>query len=113
MSIEGLWSILVNEVEVGGVAVLETGRILGGDNALAWVGHYEVEGDAISFDVRISVHNMALSHESTIFGTTVGDPVRLQGKSVLGDGLIVGHFWMGDDESRAMPMTLKHIADLP
>lgn len=62
MTVEALWTVRfgdgASDQELnGGVAVLETGRIFGGDSAYAYVGRYQVSGDELIGDLRVIMHN--------------------------------------------------------
>ena len=59
MSIEGLWS--VDFGFAGGIAVMETGRVYGGDSWFAYTGNYEVDRDSVSAHLRIQRHNRSSS----------------------------------------------------
>jgi hypothetical protein len=55
MSIEGLWS--VDFGLGGGIAVMETGRVFGGDSWFAYTGDYEVDGNSVTARLRLQRHN--------------------------------------------------------
>ena len=62
-SIEALWTVAFgtgetpNEMVSAGVLVLETGRVLGGDSAYAYVGSFQVDRGDVSGTLRIIRHN--------------------------------------------------------
>jgi hypothetical protein len=74
-SVEGLWCFQSSSLnnpgvyEYGGTVVLETGRVLGGDSFLAYIGDYEVNGSQVSARVRSVQWNHAVQVEN-VFGMT-------------------------------------------
>jgi hypothetical protein len=63
MSVEALWIATFGDASApatmqhGGVVVLETQRLFGGDSAYAYAGTYSVVGDIIAGSVTIARHN--------------------------------------------------------
>lgn len=98
MSIEGMWGYLSgtndepNELHSGGILILETGKIFGGDSMMAYKGHYEADGERVTGDVDVWRWNHAQADEvENVFGMRghqINHKVRLNGQRV-GD-LIVG-----------------------
>ena len=72
-SVEGLWCFQSASrdnpglFEYGGTVVLETGRVLGGDSFLAYIGDYEITGNEITARVRSVQWNYAVAVEN-VFG---------------------------------------------
>lgn len=72
-SVEGLWCFQTASrqnpgvFEFGGTVVLETGRVLGGDSYLAYIGDYTVSGDHVTARVRSVQWNYAVQVEN-VFG---------------------------------------------
>jgi hypothetical protein len=63
MSVEALWAIRFGTFagrqlvrKSGGVVVLETGRIFGGDTWTHVTGTYELAGNNVNIDIRTGVH---------------------------------------------------------
>ena len=57
MNVEALWSVVFrsNLQMVGnGIAVFETGRVLGGDSTMIYVGSYRVEGETVHAEVKVN-----------------------------------------------------------
>ena len=54
--ISGLWSVRYHgpQGDGGGVVVLESGRLLGGDSGYTYSGSYREEGDRISAEVDVA-----------------------------------------------------------
>lgn len=88
--IEALWSVVfvASQNQVGsGVAVLETGRILGGDAQYYYVGTYSIEGGEMTAFVTIthfageplSVFGPSTRHELVLNGKTSHDKFILTG----------------------------------
>ncbi|CDO34014.1 hypothetical protein [Novosphingobium sp. KN65.2] len=69
MSVEGMWKFqsgsvgAENELIWGGIVVLESGRVFGGDSAMAYLGTYEVDRGKILARVRSWVWNTDLPGE--------------------------------------------------
>ena len=87
MSIEALWSVRfvgVNGASVseqsGGVLVLETGRLFGGDTWAFYTGNYSVENGQVSFRVDVGVHYTD-GGESILGGPLV--PYSLEGTATV------------------------------
>ena len=56
MSLEALWTVEYQDVSNwvnGGVVVLETGRVFGGDGSFYYVGTFEPTSHGLSAEVRI------------------------------------------------------------
>jgi hypothetical protein len=74
-SVEGLWCFQSAShtkpgvFEYGGTVVLETGRVLGGDSFLAYIGDYTVNGNEVTATVRSVQWNYAVPVEN-VFGMT-------------------------------------------
>lgn len=99
MSIEGLWSLFFRSNvggEGGGVVILETGRILGGDVSYYYVGDYEVDRGQVTGNVRVTHYQ---GEPRSIFGQATQFNLRIAGAlsgTQIGDintvtGEIVGH----------------------
>jgi hypothetical protein len=62
-SIEALWLVGFADVSApssirnGGVMILETNRLFGGDSAFAYVGNYDVNGNQVSGELTITKFN--------------------------------------------------------
>ena len=122
MSIEGMWAVYFGDAGGGqvnsGVAVLETGRILGGDSMMAYLGNYVVSGGDVAGEVKIWAYN---PHQVVVtafgrMGTPEGVILNLEGKydSHAGKmGEITGHLWETSNPQLKIPAKLAKVADLP
>ncbi len=81
--IEALWSVEFgsNLGSIGaGIAVFETGRILGGDSAFMYIGNYKTENGTVHSDIHVTKYNN-LSHMQSIFGPLTSFHIKVSGKS--------------------------------
>lgn len=73
-SVEGMWKFQsgsVQEPDVlrwGGIVVLESCRIFGGDSVMAYVGRYDVDRENITARVRSWTWNFDVGESSNVFG---------------------------------------------
>jgi hypothetical protein len=117
MSIEALWAVRFGHAGSpniglnGGVVVLESGRLFGGDSWFAYVGNYTVLGDQISGTFKAFRH-MADANSESAWGTQETEFSVSFG--VVVDG---GHGSAIGDMTRTNIGTLKlrlvRIAELP
>ena len=93
----------------GGVAVLETNRIFGGDSGYHYIGEYSVFGDGFEASVRITKHNPswvnafgddALQFEISVWGT-------------IADGVIEAVMERIDRPGLRLPLRLTRKVALP
>ena len=75
MSVEGMWSFASASkddggIDSGGVIVLETGRVFGGDSATAYTGSYTVDRGHFRAEVRAWNWNTSFNHtgETNVWG---------------------------------------------
>ena len=91
----------------GGVAVLETNRVFGGDSGYYYVGTYSVSGKNITAAVKIVKHNPGWQDA---FGTTA-QSFAVNMKSTINDnGVIQGHMERG---GTLLPVRLTWKENLP
>jgi hypothetical protein len=93
----------------GGVAVLETNRIFGGDSGYYYLGTFTVTGGHIEAAVQIVKHNPA-------WGNAFGDAatsfaIRLSG--AIGEDQIAGQMERLDMPGMRLPIRLVKKANLP
>lgn len=121
MSVEGMWQFQSASFEDpenlvwGGIVILESGRVFGGDSVMAYHGSYEVDRGVIIADVRCWTWNTEIPEEqmANVFGMTgpIDYQVRLEGSH---DGnKIEGAIWPVADPSLKLVAAMKKIADLP
>jgi hypothetical protein len=80
--IEALWSVEFGSnlgILGAGVAVFETGRVLGGDSAFMYVGNYKVVNDIVQSDIHVTKYNNIGSMQS-IFGPLTNFNLKVSGK---------------------------------
>lgn len=93
----------------GGVAVLETNRIFGGDSGYYYVGSYTVKDSQIEATVRIVKHNPTWGN---VFGDAATSfTVRMQG--TVNNGVMQGMMERTDRPAMRLPVRLTWKEDLP
>jgi rRNA processing protein Gar1 len=81
--IEALWSVEFGSnlgIIGAGVAVFETGRVLGGDSAFMYVGNYKTENGTVHSDIHVTKYNN-IGHMQSIFGPLTSFHIKVSGKS--------------------------------
>ena len=81
--LEALWSVEFgsNVGSIGaGVAVFETGRVLGGDSAFMYVGNYKTDSGVVHSEIRVTKYNN-LSGMQSIFGPLTSFNLKVSGKA--------------------------------
>lgn len=93
----------------GGVAVLETNRVLGGDSGYYYVGNYTIKDGQIDANVRIVKHNAVWAN---VFGdASQSFNVKMQG--TVSNGVMNGHMERLDRPGMRLPVRLTWKEDLP
>lgn len=118
MGVEGLWWFQTasvqnpGEFEAGGVVVLETGRILGGDGVYSYIGDYGIKGEDFIARVRVKTWNHDVQSEN-VFGMTgpVDYEVEVRGCR-LGDE-ILGELGPTGATGLTLPARMRFIEKLP
>ncbi|MCY1196946.1 T3SS negative regulator,GrlR [compost metagenome] len=86
MSIEALWSVTFvsttgQQLNAGnGVVVLETGRVLGGDSAFTYIGHYSANPKTDLLEAEIRVRKYGETPMQSVFGPMNDFHLVLTGK---------------------------------
>jgi hypothetical protein len=118
MNIEGMWAAYFGDVgnnQVNsGVAVLEAGRLFGGDSMMAYLGNYRFKNDQVAAEFRVWAYNPYLQ-VTTAFGKTGtpdGSRVILEGK-LNSDMSIDGRLFEIENPSAKIPIKLVKVSDLP
>jgi hypothetical protein len=93
----------------GGVAVLETSRVFGGDSGYYYLGTYTVKDGDISASVQIVKHNPSWSNAFGDAATTFN--VTIQGR--IADDTISGFMTRVDKPTHRLPVKLTKKALLP
>lgn len=109
--LEALWSVrfISNSENVGGgVAVFETGRVIGGDSQYTYVGTFSVSGGEVS--ARIEVNNY-FGPGYSVFGPLKTYALILKGAANASEFELTGEV-EGDPEKRIF-IKLERCAELP
>jgi hypothetical protein len=121
MSLEGMWAAYFGDVGGGqvnsGIAVLETGRVFGGDSYIAYLGNYEIHGNAVTAAFRTWAYNPTIV-VTTAFGEVGPAPtdVRLEGEFDTNAGQmgeITGQVWRTANPAVKLQARLVKIENLP
>lgn len=119
MNVEGLWCFQTGDINDpgnlvnGGVVVLETNRLLGGDSAIAYVGDYDAQGGSLTGTVRTFQYNH-LVEVYDVFGNKAEADSTVEFRLVPhSDGVFTGALWQQGDPDKALPIVLRFIHALP
>lgn len=118
MSVEALWWFetpdMQGEDRPTGVVVLETGRVFGGDSALAMTGHYEVNGNRVTGEARSFQYRPDVIARN-VFGMETPIDYRFGFDLTLSDDnqRMAGEIWLVEDPEVRLPTNLTRMADLP
>jgi hypothetical protein len=93
----------------GGVAVLETNRIFGGDSGYYYIGDFSVFGDRIEASVRVTKHN--LSWINAFGDDALQFEIKILGR--IGDDVIEAIMERADRPGLRLPLRLMRRATLP
>jgi T3SS negative regulator,GrlR len=96
-------------MENGGVAVLETNRVLGGDSGYYYVGTYTFKDGRIEATVKIVKHNLAWRNAFGDAATSF--TVKIQG--MISNGIMNGQMERTDRPGLRLPIRLTWKEDLP
>lgn len=121
MSVEGMWKFQSGSLDAptdirwGGIVVLETGRVFGGDSAMAYLGNYETDRGKIAAQVRSWVWNTDLPEEelANVFGMTGEIDYEVVIEGTLEGQEIKGFLWPKGADNLRLPARMVKIADLP
>jgi hypothetical protein len=110
--LEALWSIEFKSsfgMEGNGVAVFETGRVLGGDSMMVYVGKFRVENDFVHADINVTKY----AHSSGMASVVGLDKFNLKvaGKPDANNMLLSGY--VVEDPSRTITIRTSRRAELP
>ena len=107
MSVEACWTVRFGPANDGGVAVLESGRIYGGDSGYAYLGSYEVDGERVAGRLTIIRHNPQIR---SIFGNAARFDLSFAVSRISDDS------YRGALNAPGLPnaqLTLNRLAELP
>jgi len=109
--LEAMWSLeFISSQQRGGygIAVLETGRIFGGDSSCIYIGSYEVKNDIVHALVKVTNDRGILQ---TIFGDLKEFTLVLNGRADQDSFVLEGH--MQEHPEQRMDVRLTRRAELP
>ena len=114
-SVEALWAVHFGDAYAlgqpnGGVAMLETSRIFGGDSQFYYVGKYEISGEKLIAQVRITHFS---GPNMTAFGVPLTQPLELKLEGRREDDMINGQMWSISQPNMRLPISLRRLEDLP
>lgn len=109
--LEALWSVEFQSNQGyigGGVAVLETGRVFGGDSNYFYVGSYSPDREWLSVDITVTHF---AGDSTSVFGTAKTLKLVLKGKPAREGFDLLGH--IQDDRTQEIAIHLIRRAELP
>src|SRR5436309_114678 len=109
--LEALWSVeFVSNVQGtgAGVAVLETGRILGGDTSFIYIGSYKTKNDKVIADIKVTNYRGV---PSSVFGPIKEFNLHLEGIPQQNVFEVHGH--MVENPALRIGIRLTRRAELP
>lgn len=121
MSVEGMWAVYFGDVVGGGtnsgIAILETGRVFGGDSFIAYLGRFEVSGNRVTAKIMTWAYNNSTVVQ-TAFGRVGPAPteVTLEGEFNRDNGkmgTILGWLWESANPGTKLTAKLVKIENLP
>jgi hypothetical protein len=120
MSIEGLWKFQSGSVdnparlEWGGVITLESGRVLGGDSFMAYVGNYSVDRGRITAKVRAFQWNFDAGEVTNVFHMqgNIDFQAIVEGQ-LDGASKIAGTLAAEQEPQLKLQLRMEKIAELP
>ena len=121
MSIEGMWAFVTGsnenpgDMRDGGIVVLETGRVFGGDSAMAYVGQFELSGTSFQAKVNSWMWNTLHIEAGTenVFGMSGDINIKVVVEGEFKDDQIRGYVWPEDHPGMRVAAMMKKITDLP
>ena len=95
------------------MVVLESGRVLGGDSIMAYVGDYAVDGGTLRARVRSWTWNFEVGETTNVFG--MDGPVDYHAifEGDMNDGAIIGWVWPEGAPESPLAAKMQKIAKLP
>jgi hypothetical protein len=109
--VEALWGVeFVSSLEVFGygVAVLETGRIFGGDSSFVFVGSYKIENEIIKANIKCTNDRKVLE---SIFGNLDEFNLVIEGAVNDREMILQGH--LVENTQLRIGVKLSRRAELP
>lgn len=113
MSVEALWTVEIPDAKGGwingGVVVLETGRIFGGDSFYYFLGSYDVCGGSVSGTLNVTHYN---GPQSTTWGDYAAK-LSVKFNMKVEETVATGTGERLDKPGMRLPIRLTKRADLP
>lgn len=118
-SVEGMWSFQSGsyddpaKVIFGGIVILESGRVFGGDLVQAYLGSYAVDRTVMRADIRSWTWNTEAADGETVFGIPVPNDYNVVLEGAISEGLIKGVLYPVDAPDLRLAAIMKKISELP
>lgn len=114
-NIEALWAVNFGDVYApgqpnGGVAIFETSRIFGGDSQFYYIGEYQVSGEKITADVKVTHFS---GQGITAFGEQVTGSYQVQVEGQRDGDMINGQMRIIGRPIEPLPISLRRLEALP
>lgn len=97
----------------GGIIVLESGRVFGGDSVMAYVGRYDVDREKVSARVRSWTWNFDVGETENVFGMSGAIDYVAVLEAVRDGDVISGTIAPEADPDSKLACRLEKIAELP
>ncbi len=118
---EGMWKFQSGSVDEpdtpvwGGIIVLESGRLFGGDSVMAYLGTYNVDRGEITAQARVWDWNTeaVIGETENVFGMRSPVDYRVQLLGQLREGMVEGYIWPDDQPHMRLRARMEKIAELP
>lgn len=110
--LEALWSVEFQSsfgMQGNGVAVFETGRVLGGDSMMTYVGSFKVENNLIHADIAVTKYANTPGMASVVGLNSFN--LRVTGKPDQASMTLSGY--VVEDPSRKITIRTARRAELP
>ncbi len=113
-SLEALYTVEFGDIaggafRNGGVAILETLRVFGGDSGYYYLGDYSVAGEILTASVKVVKHNAMWAN---VFGDAATE-FNIQINGVIREGSVTGFMERIGMPGVRLPVRLIRRADLP
>lgn len=110
--LEALWSVESQSsfgLQGAGVVVFETGRVLGGDSGMMYVGSYRVENGSVHSDIHVTRYANTVNLQSVVGFNDFN--LKVTGKADSKSMALSGH--VVEDPSRKITIKAIRRAELP
>ena len=121
MSVEGMGTFRSGNVSepadlvYGGIVTLETGRVFGGDTAMAYKGSFQVSGSRFKASVRVWNWNDRLDPEewSDVFHIGFGTDLDVILEAQIDGETMTGSIYRAEQPDTKLVAQLTKVAELP